>query len=174
MAGTSGPHLSLWNQRLGVVPEQVWLRTDLETLVVADNNQLSTLPPGLARLKRLRYLNLSENALDVLPEPVTGMAGPIELGVTGNRLTELPASIARLRQLRELHLRNNRLATLPEAIGSLGELRLIDRRGNPVTHLPECLAKLPRLDKLDLRWVTTLEPPGWFADLEARGCAIYL
>jgi hypothetical protein len=54
------------------------------------------------------------------------------------------------------------------------ELRQIDLRGNPLTHLPTSLAALPRLDKIDLRWVTTLTPPPWFDELEARGCAIYL
>jgi hypothetical protein len=33
---------------------------------------------------------------------------------------------------------------------------------------------LPRLEKLDLRWVATLEPPSWFANLEAKGCAVYI
>jgi hypothetical protein len=55
----------------------------------------------------------------------------------------------------------------------LRELRQIDLRGNPLTQLPEAIAALPRLDKLDLRWVTTLAPLAWFADLEARGCAVY-
>jgi hypothetical protein len=40
--------------------------------------------------------------------------------------------------------------------------------------LPETLLNLPRLEKLDLRWVITLPHPGWFAELEAQGCAIYL
>jgi hypothetical protein len=56
----------------------------------------------------------------------------------------------------------------------MAELRQIDLRGNPVTALPDSLRELPRLEKLDLRWVTSLEPPSWFAELEARGCAIYL
>jgi hypothetical protein len=42
-----------------------------------------------------------------------------------------------------------------------------------LTDLPAGIGTLPRLEKLDLRWVTTLEPPGWFADLESRGCAVY-
>jgi len=54
------------------------------------------------------------------------------------------------------------------------ELRQIDLRGNPVINLPAGLLTLPRLEKLDLRWVTTLEPPRWFSDLEAKGCIIYL
>jgi hypothetical protein len=35
------------------------------------------------------------------------------------------------------------------------------------------MAALPRLEKLDLRWVTTLDSPPWFGQLEARGCLIY-
>jgi hypothetical protein len=54
------------------------------------------------------------------------------------------------------------------------ELRHIDLRGNPVTNLPESCWSLPRLEKLDLRWVSTLEPPAWLAELEAGGCAVYL
>jgi hypothetical protein len=46
-------------------------------------------------------------------------------------------------------------------------------RGNPLTSLPESLIALPRLEKLDLRWVTTLETPRWFSQLEANGCIIY-
>ena len=42
-----------------------------------------------------------------------------------------------------------------------------------MTALPDELATLPRLEKLDLRWVTTLSPPHWLDDLEARGCLIY-
>jgi hypothetical protein len=54
------------------------------------------------------------------------------------------------------------------------ELRQIDIRGNPLTELPSTIATLPRLEKLDLRWVTTLELPVWIADLEARGCSVYV
>jgi hypothetical protein len=62
---------------------------------------------------------------------------------------------------------------LPESIGALGELRQLDLRGNPLAQLPAAIASLPRLEKLDLRWVTTLAPAEWFADLEARGCVVY-
>ncbi len=212
-------NLNLWKQHLGSVPDSVWEQTDLETLVLADNdlcevsarigllrklrmldlghnrltevpdalgdldgltdflylhdNRLQSLPQSLARLTRLRYLNISRNAFEAVPECACGMSSLIELRVDDNRLAVLPNSIGRLSLLRELHLRNNRLESLPPAIGGLQELRQIDLRGNPLQHLPTVLAALPRLEKLDLRWVTTLDPPAWFADLEARGCVIY-
>jgi Leucine-rich repeat (LRR) protein len=213
-------HLNLWKRRLGQVPECVWERGDLETLVLADNalesvsekighlkrlrmldlghnqlthlpaamgdlegltdflylhdNRLSWLPSSLARLTKLRYLNISENAFAVLPDCLCAMVSLIELRACDNRLTSLPESLGRLSRLRELHLRNNRLSTLPESMGMLEELRRIDLRGNPLTHLPPAIATLPRLDKLDLRWVATLEPaPAWLATLEQRGCVVY-
>jgi len=99
--------------------------------------------------------------------------------VSDNQITSLSSTnsqtdpIVRLQNLRELHLRSNKLTSLPESIGALRELRQMDLRGNPITSLPASIASLPRLEKLDLRWVTTLEPPGWFAQLEMRGCVVY-
>jgi Leucine-rich repeat (LRR) protein len=212
------PNLNLWKKRLGHVPEWVWERTELETLVLAENelsevscgigrlkklrmldlghnrlahvpdavadlhgltdflylhdNQLTSLPASLARLTKLRYLNVGENAFELLPESIFCMTSLIELRASGNRLASLSNSVGRLTRLRELHLRNNQLTSLPESIGTLPDLRQIDLRGNPLTHLPAAIAALPRLEKLDLRW-TSLPPPEWLANLEARGCVVY-
>jgi len=214
----SAAHLNLWKKRLGSVPDWVWERTDLETLVLADNdlleisnrigclkslrmldlghnrltqvpdalgdldrlsdflflhdNQLTLLPSSLAKLTKLRYLNISENAFEAWPESISGMKSLIELRATDNRLTSIPDSVGRLARLRELHVRNNQLASLPESIGALEELRQIDLRGNPLTHLPDAIARLPRLDKLDLRWVN-MRAPAWLGSLEAHGCVVY-
>jgi hypothetical protein len=72
-----------------------------------------------------------------------------------------------------LHLRDNKLVSLPESMAAMKELRQIDLRGNPLEHLPDAIADLPRLEKLDLRWVTTLQPPAWIGEMEARGCVVY-
>jgi Leucine-rich repeat (LRR) protein len=212
-------NLNLWKKRLGVVPESVWEQTELETLVLADNdlkeislrigalkklrmldlghnllsavpetlgelsgltdflylhdNRLTALPASLGKLTRLRYLNIGENPLEEFPECVCEMAGLIEMRATDNGLREVPGSIGRLSLLRELHLRNNKLSSLPGEIGLLGELRLLDLRGNPLTQLPCEIVELPKLEKFDLRWVTGLEEPEWFEELEARGCVVY-
>src|SRR5580700_9006421 len=53
----SASHLNLWKKRLGSVPQWVWERTELETLVLADND-LSEISNQVGRLKKLRMLDL--------------------------------------------------------------------------------------------------------------------
>jgi Leucine-rich repeat (LRR) protein len=64
--GELKPHLSLWKQRLGVIPEEVWLRIDLQTLVLADND-LTEISERVGDLSKLRTLDLGHNSLRELP-----------------------------------------------------------------------------------------------------------
>ena len=60
-------HLNLWKKQLGTVPEWVWERTEIESLVLADNG-LSEISEGVGELTRLRMLDLGHNQLTRLPE----------------------------------------------------------------------------------------------------------
>ena len=53
-------HLNLWKQRLGQVPDWVWERTNLETLVLADND-LCEISPSIGSLRALRILDFGRN-----------------------------------------------------------------------------------------------------------------
>ena len=64
---STSAHLNLWKQQLGAVPESVWERTDLVTLVLADNG-LTELPAALARIRDLRHLDLRGNPVIELPD----------------------------------------------------------------------------------------------------------
>ena len=55
-------HLNLWKQHLGIVPESVWAETNLETLVLADND-LTEVSEEIGRLTNLRMLDLGHNQL---------------------------------------------------------------------------------------------------------------
>src|SRR4051812_43430778 len=99
-----GLDLNLWKQHLGRVPESVWEQTELETLVLADND-LTEVSADIGRLKRLRMLDLGHNSLSSVPESL----GDLEnlsafLYLHDNRLTSLPASLARLKRLRYLNI----------------------------------------------------------------------
>ncbi len=75
MTSMSGPspskstlpsNLNLWKKQLTHVPDFVWQQSELETLILADNN-LSELSGQIGRLKRLRTLDLGHNHLIHLP-----------------------------------------------------------------------------------------------------------
>src|SRR3954463_4144809 len=93
-------NLNLWKHHLGRVPDSVWTRTDLETLVLADND-LTELSPAIGRLQRLRMLDLGHNALTSVPESLGDLENLADfLYLHDNRLTSLPASLSRLKRLR--------------------------------------------------------------------------
>jgi hypothetical protein len=54
---SSALHLNLWKKGLGNVPDSVWERTEIETLVLAENNLLEV-SEQIGRLKRLGMLDL--------------------------------------------------------------------------------------------------------------------
>jgi Leucine-rich repeat (LRR) protein len=58
--------------QLGHVPDSVWQQSELETLVLANNN-LSELSGQIGRLKMLRMLDLGHNNLVQLPDEIGGL-----------------------------------------------------------------------------------------------------
>jgi Leucine-rich repeat (LRR) protein len=64
---SAAPALNLWKRHLDVVPDYVWQQTDLETLILTDN-ELSEISPKIGNLKNLRTLDLGHNQLITLPE----------------------------------------------------------------------------------------------------------
>ena len=59
--------LNLWKKELGSVPDSVWEKTTLETLILADNG-LTEVSEQLGRLRHLHTLDLGHNQLAALPE----------------------------------------------------------------------------------------------------------
>jgi Leucine-rich repeat (LRR) protein len=168
------PHLNLWKQRLGHVPDWVWERADLETLVLADND-LSEVSGKIGRLKNLRMLDLGHNKLTCVPDALADLDGLTDfLYLHDNQLTSLPPCIARLTKLRylnigenafhalpesicwmasliELRASDNRLESLPDSIGRLVRLRELHLRNNKLTSLPDSIGSMHELRQIDLR-----------------------
>src|ERR1700742_3072531 len=136
MTTNSGPHLSLWKHGLGVVPDEVWSRTELQTLVLADN-ELTGVSERICELRQLRMLDLGHNRLGSLPESLGRLENLSDfLYLHDNRMTTLPGSLARLQRLRYLNISENAFEALPEAVTAMRgliELRVTDNR---LTELP--------------------------------------
>ncbi|MGW1178332.1 GNAT family N-acetyltransferase [Kitasatospora sp. NPDC002543] len=180
--------LNLWRRPLGEVPAEVWDRTELTVLILAETG-ICELPPRIGRLTGLRTLDLGHNRLAALPVELFGLTGlgdflylhdneltslPEELGrltalrylnVGENRLAELPSAVGRLASLVELRAQHNRLTVLPESIGGLGELRELWLRGNELTVLPDSVGRLAELRELELRENALTELPAALAGL---------
>jgi Leucine-rich repeat (LRR) protein len=167
-------HLNLWKKRLGRVPESVWEQTELETLVLADND-LSEVSGQIGRFKMLRMLDLGHNHLTRIPAALGDLDGLSDfLYLHDNQLSSLPSSLERLTNLRylnisenafevlpecicgmasliELRISENRLMSLPDSIGRLSRLRELHLRNNKLKSLPESIGTLQELRQIDLR-----------------------
>jgi len=116
MTGAPGLHLSLWRKALGVVPDDVWDRKDLQTLVLAEND-LADVSDRIGELRDLRMLDLGHNRLRRIPDSIGNIEGLTDfLYLHDNKLTELPLSLMRLDRLRYLNISENAFEVLPEVV----------------------------------------------------------
>lgn len=95
--------------RVRSLSTSLWTLTHLTALHINDNN-LSRIPPDIAKLQHLTYLNLSSN-----------------------KLRSLPAELGNMVSLRELLLNNNLLRVLPYELGRLFQLQTLGLKGNPLS-----------------------------------------
>jgi len=102
------------------------------------------LPPGL------RWLILTDNAVDALPESIGDCARLQKLMLAGNRLQSLPATIARCGRLELLRISANRFERLPDVLAALPRLAWLAIGGNPMNAAAENAAlheaTLPHVD----------------------------
>ncbi|XP_040010557.1 CCR4-NOT transcription complex subunit 6-like [Xiphias gladius] len=95
--------------RVRSLSSSLWTLTHLTALHINDNN-LTRIPPDIAKLPNLVYLNLSSN-----------------------KLRSLPAELGNMVSLRELLLNNNLLRVLPYELGRLFQLQTLGLKGNPLS-----------------------------------------
>ncbi|XP_039180714.1 leucine-rich repeat and calponin homology domain-containing protein 4 isoform X2 [Crotalus tigris] len=136
----------LSRNRFAEVPEDACHLMSLEGLSLY-HNCLRSLPPAIANLQALTYLNVSRNQISALPACLCQL--PLKVLIaSNNKLAALPEDIGSLSSLRQLDVSSNELRSLPGTMGGLESLRDLNIRRNQITVLPEELAELPlvRLD----------------------------
>ncbi|MDN2678587.1 leucine-rich repeat-containing protein kinase family protein [Janthinobacterium sp. SUN033] len=96
--------------------------------------------PAAALPSRLRWLTLTDNAIEALPEEL-GKCGQLQkLMLAGNCLDSLPASLANCRRLELVRIAANRFTALPDCLLSLPRLGWLAYAGNPFTEARELAA----------------------------------
>ncbi|NJI07932.1 leucine-rich repeat-containing protein kinase family protein [Aeromonas veronii] len=109
------------------------------TMVGFKANRIATvsaksLPAGL------RWLILTDNAIEHLPDELGQCDALQKLMLAGNRLRELPASLANCRKLELLRIAANRIERFPEWLLSLPRLAWLAYSGNPFSEGAEARA----------------------------------
>ncbi len=140
--------LDLSGNRLSALPEDFARLRKLRILFCSDN-EFRHVPAVLGECPTLEMIGFKANQIETVDEA----AFPPLLRwliLTDNRLESLPDSIGRCSRLRKLMLAGNRLDRLPPALAACTDLELIRLSANHFREFPSWLFELPRLAWLAL------------------------
>jgi hypothetical protein len=118
------------------------------------------LPPSIADLDRLEYLDLQSNHLAELPYEFGFLPELREFRAQRNQLAELPDSFGLLVNLRGALLSDNTLVELPESIGDLPSLERLYVNDNPLVRLPDSIGYLAALRILGIEGASSAADSG--------------
>lgn len=153
---------------LQTVPPEVWGLADTLEVLNLSGNRLSSLPPELARLHRLKVIFCSDNAFTTLPEALGACPALEMVGFKANQIGVVPAA-ALPQTLRWLTLTDNAIAELPHALGERPALQKLLLAGNRLRALPASLAQANRLELIRLAANQLRTVPGWLPELPRLG-----
>ena len=115
-----------------------------------DLNQLKSIPSEIGKLKRLQYLELSENMLETLPEEIAGCTSLTDLHLAQNSIEYIPSSIGQLANLNILKLEQNQLVVLTASIGTCTQLTELILTENLLSEIPASVGNLRLLTNLNV------------------------
>ncbi|WP_077341738.1 leucine-rich repeat-containing protein kinase family protein [Pseudocolwellia agarivorans] len=135
--------LDLSNNQLTSLPKELAQLTQLK-IIFASNNLFETLPEVLGQCENLEMVGFKSNQIKHVPEN----ALPPKLRwliLTDNCIEVLPDSLGERPRLQKLALAGNKLTRLPLTMAKLSNLELVRISANQLTECPTQLLHLPKL-----------------------------
>ncbi|WP_139685013.1 leucine-rich repeat-containing protein kinase family protein [Vibrio tasmaniensis] len=135
--------LDLYGNQLSSLPDELSQLTNLR-IIFASNNLFTHLPDVLGTLPKLEMVGFKSNHIKTVSE----QSLPAQLRwliLTDNAIEVLPSSLGERPRLQKLALAGNKIRVLPESMGNLSNLELVRLSANQLTEFPEFLIKLPKL-----------------------------
>ena len=135
--------LDLSNNQLDALPDNLPRLHKLQKLFLS-NNHFETVPEVLQQCNQLSMVAFKGNRINRLPE--NALPGQLRwLILTDNCLDSLPDSIGSLSHLQKLSLAGNQLRHLPHQLAHCQSLEFIRLAANQLEEFPTWLLSLPRL-----------------------------
>ncbi|MDX2100242.1 MAG: leucine-rich repeat-containing protein kinase family protein [Leptolyngbyaceae cyanobacterium bins.59] len=116
-------------------------------IVFLSNNEFAELPAVLSQCPNLSMVGFKSNTITTIAEHALPPSVRW-LILTDNRIEQLPDSMGKLSQLQKLMLAGNRLRSLPDSMAVCQNLELVRLSANQLTTLPPWLFTLPQLSWL--------------------------
>ncbi|XP_059410574.1 leucine-rich repeat-containing protein 58-like [Carassius carassius] len=142
--------LHLNYNRFSFFPPSVCFLSNLEYLDIS-NNALTVIPCDIMRLTNLKTFVAKNNLLNEFSFPKEFERMQIEtLNLSGNRFEDIPMQFLKMTTLRSLSLGGNRLKNIPAEIEKLTSLEMLYLGGNLISSIPPEVADLTSLRYLVL------------------------
>ncbi|HEH9404130.1 TPA: protein kinase [Aeromonas bestiarum] len=135
--------LDLTDNRLSQLPDELAEFSKLRILFCSENN-FTALPEVLGRCRLLTMVGFKANRIEVV-SPQSLPAGLRWLILTDNVIEQLPDELGQCAALQKLMLAGNRLTALPETLANCHRLELLRIAANRIERFPNWLLTLPRL-----------------------------
>tara|TARA_R110000772_G_scaffold25894_6_gene67217 strand:- start:4290 stop:5480 length:1191 start_codon:yes stop_codon:yes gene_type:complete len=135
--------LDLSGNALRTLPVELAQLSKLK-IIFASNNQFEILPEVLGQCENLEMVGFKANKIRLVPE----QSLPIKLRwliLTDNQIESLPDSLGERPSMQKLALAGNKLSCLPNNMSKLHNLELLRISANNLTTCPEQLLDLPKL-----------------------------
>lgn len=135
--------LNLSGNALSSLPDDLHRLTRLRVLFCSDN-LFTEMPACVGQCAQLSMVGFKANRIERVP---AAALPPLLrwLILTDNRIEELPDELGQRPHLQKLMLSGNRLTRLPQSLGQCQQLELIRIAANRLSALPAFLLGLPRL-----------------------------
>ena len=152
------------SENLRSFPMEILTLADSLEILDLSNNQLTSLPKELIKLKKLKILFASDNDFIALPE-VLGQCKNLEMiGFKSNKIQQV-SEHSLPPKLRWLILTNNKISKLPDSLGERPLLQKLALAGNRLTELPQTLAKSLNLELIRISANQLTECPNQLLNL---------